>query len=325
MSDLSQGAIGTSPYADVNEYVPEQPVASIPRVYQRMAPSDARAIEIFLHPKHYNLITNPACRVDENGWAASAGVTMNVVSDSWVGQSLQPNKPGTISRVVYVGPSEPTLTGMDWYEPGRGGSEYTFSCFAKGSYGLVQMSMYGYEPLDAANGQYGPKAAPKAEVHSPFFLVADDWERKFVKTTSRLDDISGRIPQFSGCWWIRVEIEVTQEAGNQPDVLLSAFMLDPSEGPLCDYFDGSLDDHHERDDFLWLGSPDDSVSVYYPERLDRVTWLWRNIYLVAPANRPVAIYFHDRAHPWDPDTAPIQSYTAPSLRQIRERLARLTA
>ena len=333
-SKTSDGPMGTTPYADKAEHVEEQTYPSAPRVYTKMAPTDARAIEIFLYPPHQNFIPNPACRADPTGqWTG----TFTVVNDSWLptptpyGHSpttrgkvaSAPKSPiqspkglslssGTIRQRVYVGPSDNEKSAPDdWYEPSRSGSEYAFSLYAKGS-ADIQLSMYGYLPDEDGNA----KSDHAAEVHSPFYPTESNWSRHSVMTTARLDDISGGIPEFAGCWWIDVEVET-----NGP-VILSAFMLDPSEGPLCEYFDGSLDDtYHERDDFIWLGDPDDSISAYYPERLQRIHWLWKHIYMVTPVNRPVQMYFHDRSNPWEPDSPAVRSAVAPSINHIDRRLA----
>jgi hypothetical protein len=309
-SETSDGPLGTAPYADKTEHVEPQVYPTAPRVYTKMAPTDARSIEIFLYPPHQNFIPNPACRADPTGqWSG----VFTVVNDAWTGRGLRVVSPATLRQRIYVGPTDAERSAPDdWFEPSRGGSEYAFSLYAKGT-ADIQLSMYGYRPNE--DGNLDPDYV--AEVHSPFYPTMSEWTRHSVLTTSRLDDISGGIPEFAGCWWIDVEVETLMGSA-----VLSAFMLDSSEGPLCEYFDGSLDDaHHERDDFIWLGDPDDAVSAYYPERLQRVHWLWKHLYMVAPVNRPIQIYFHDRAHPWQPDSAAVRSAVAPSVNHIDRRLA----
>ena len=321
---VSTGSVGSNPYADVAEHLPIRRVPRIGRVYGDVHPTDARAVEIFLTPPHYNFIPNPSCRVDDTGWVAD-GPTVRLDVESWSGQGLTLTGEGVLhyedaGGLVFVGPTDagkrPTgaIRTTDWWEPTRAGNEYTFSVFAKGTDAMIQLSMYGYEPEDLDAGVVTPTAEPKAQVHSGFFQLNDEeWERFFIKTTSRLEANNPDADTFGGCWWIKVEVEVVRDYGanpNDPEVLLSSFMLDASEGTLCDYFDGGMDEEAVRDDFLWLGAPNESISVYYYDRLVRTHWLWRNLYTVVPANRPIHIYFHDRAHPWHPDSPPLQQVTA---------------
>ena len=308
------GPIGTSPYGDIAEHIPYTPPPRLPIVHLPFHPTDARAIEIFLDPNHYNLIPNPSFRIDMDGWV-NQGLTANLDADAWVGQGLMTEGEG---RLYYAKgfPLSVALPGDDeFYESTRSWSEYTFSVFAKGQDARVQLSLHGYRPDE--NDPDLPEADPSVVVHSPLMSVSsEDWERLVMKTSSRLADISaGTSEDFFYCKWVRPQVEVIED-GPDPQVGFSSFMLDPSEGVVADYFDGSMDEGG-RDDYFWLGDPEDSISVNYFERLTRVRWLYEYIYNVAPVNRPVAIYFLNRTIPWDPDISP-STYLTSSLKTTDE-------
>lgn len=305
-----EGAIGTTPYGDLAEQVPVQEYQTLPIVYPPFHPTDARAIEIFLEPNHYNFIPNCSLRYNSAGWYSSGTLD----SDAWVGQSLYiEGADKTYHDPVYVGPlSNPEAT--EWYSPKRAGPEYTFSVYAKGQDSRIQLSLKGYRPKDFADVAKGMEDQPSAEVHSPLMTVSDeDWERYYVKTTSRLADISGDTSNFSGCWWVVPEITVVEEDlfdSDQPNVRLSSFMLDPSEGVVCDFFDADMAEPGQ-DDFIWIyDSPPGTAgrkalfSAYYYERQVRSHWMHKHLYEAVPVNRPVHIYYYDRNNPWD-DNGPI--------------------
>jgi hypothetical protein len=122
-----------------------------------------------------------------------------------------------------------------------------------------------------------------------------------------MSDISSGTSDFSGCWWVEAEVKVMRVddyAPSNPNLILSSFMLDTSEGPLADYFDGDMNEGGLRDDFLWFDDGYGKYSVYYYERLERTRWLYHHLYNAVPVNRPVHIYYMNRNHPWPPDGPP---------------------
>ena len=309
--NVGDSPIGTSPYGDIGEHVPYTPPPREPIVYLPFHPTDARAIEIFLDPNHYNLIPNPSFRIDMDGWVNN-GLTAVLDADAWVGQSVMTQGEGVFYYEKNGVPMSVELPqDEEFYDRTRRWSEYTFSVFAKGVDARVQLSLHGYRPDE--NDPTKPEATPSVVVYSPHLTVSsEDWERLVVKTSTRLADISGGTTEdFFYCHWVRPQVEIIAD-GPDPAVGLSSFMLDPYEGPVADYFDGSMDEGG-RDDYFWLDDPEDSVSVNYFERLTRVRWLYEYIYNVAPVNRPVAIYFLNRHFPWDPDISP-STYLTSSLR-----------
>ena len=220
----------------------------------------------------------------------------------------------------------------DWYSPKRSGAEYTFSVYAKGVDTRIQLQLDGYRPKDWDDISQGMEDQPHAQAISPYITVSDeDWERYYVKTSSRMADISGGTTDFVGCWWIVPRIITVEEDMfdvDQPHVQLSSFMIDPTEGPVCDFFDGDM---HEpgQDDFIWIydkppGTPNRTAlfSAYYYERQSRCHWMHKHLYEAVPVNRPVHIYYYDRNNPWD-DNGPIpheitseqhtSSYDGPAL------------
>lgn len=301
------GAVGTGPYGDGTEHVPWTIPPTAPIVYPEFHPTDARAVEIFLEPLHYNLILNPSLRTSAQGWSATPALTLD--DDSWVGRSLRVTTAGQAQyEPIYVGPVQ--VGADDWYEPGMGGTEYTFSLFAKGTDAYLRLSLFGYPPSSYEDSIPTMAAEHIVEVHSPQVLVnTDDWERFYVKTTSRMADISGGTTDFAGCWWVVPRVEIIPYGS--PDVLLSSFLVDPTEGPLCDYFDGDMAEGGVRDDYIWLkdlsGKP--RFSAYYPQRVERCRWLYTHLYDAVPVNRPVHIYYHDRANAWDPEGPPPHELT----------------
>lgn len=313
MVDVSEGPVGTAPYADATEHIQWTPPTVSPITYPQFHPTDARAVEIYLEPSHINLIPNPSFRTNAQGWTVDPGLVLR--QDSWVGQSVEFNSEGHIEHdKIWIGP-ENLVTGgdTDWIESILNGDEYTVSVWAKGSSARLRVSLYGYKPKEYGVPVAVPEDTPSAQVHSPRVLVnANDWERVYVKTTSRLADISGGTTDFRQCWWIVPYVEVSRDSLRaSPRVLLSSFLLDTTEGPLCDYFDGDMSEDGVRDDYIWLKDRDGNprFSAYYPLRVERSRWLYNHMYDVVPVNRPVAIYYHDRANAWNPTGPPPHELT----------------
>lgn len=246
--------------------------------------------------------------------------------ESWVGQAIHTVGVGTVHYedqnhgLIYVGPTDQGMmpTGLvrstDWWEPAKATAEYTFSVYAKGNENtFVQLSMYGFRPKDPAGEDISPEDTPYVWAHSPAYRmnsIDDEYDRFSVRTTSRLDDISEGTTSFADCWWVKVEVTVSKDIDSiAPEAWLSAFMLDSTEsaGP---YFDGDMEEEG-RDDFFWVSPVESSdpaaeqrpwFSAYYCDRLVRTAWLYGNVYQVVPANRPVHVYFHDRSHPYNPES-----------------------
>ena len=318
MTDVSTGPVGTAPYADATEHAPWVVPPVAPITYPPFQPTDARAVEIYLEPLHFNLFPNPSFRTDATGWTVDPGLILR--QDSWVGQSVEFNSPGHIQHdKIWVGPEYLDLSGdrLNWPEVWKTRLEYTVSLWAKGSQARLRVSLYGYRPKVYGVPNPVPEDTPSVQVHSPRVLVtSNDWERVWVKTTSRLSDISGGTSDFSQCWWVVPYVEVSADSLRaSPYVLLSSFLLDPTEGPLCDYFDGDMSEGGARDDFIWLRdrAGDVRFSAYYPQRVERCRWLYNHMHDVIPVNRPVHVYYHDRANPWDPGGPPPHELTG-SLR-----------
>lgn len=78
----SVGAIGLSGYADDAEYSGPPVVISYPPAYQPFLATDARSVLLTLLPQHYNMIPNPAFRVNGAGWVF-AGIEPPPTAFSW--------------------------------------------------------------------------------------------------------------------------------------------------------------------------------------------------------------------------------------------------
>jgi len=269
-------------------------------------------------------------------------------SDSWVGQSIQCYGTGSLryrsdpTSYVYVG-NPAGITGDQW-DYRRGGPEYTYSVYAKGS-GKVRLSMHAYYPSDIENPTSGPEyqnlvthddpttlaagdpaildregrvwvlieptpaSAPFYEdigrppafdnVRGPWTSIENDgqWHRTVVKTRARVPEGNGQI-NFLGCSWIDTMIEV-EDASN---LLISSAMLDSTEYPEAAFFDGGITEDQNLDDFLWEGVADDSVSLYYFDRLVRTQWLYERLPQVVPAGRPYQIFFGSYWRPFVGET-----------------------
>lgn len=318
MVDVGDGPVSTAPYGDVTEHVPWVVPPAAPITYPLFHPTDARAVEIYLEPLHFNLIPNPSFRMNAQGWTISPSLVLR--QDSWVGQSVEFNSAGHMQYdKIWTGPEVlPADSGNpDWFSSRIPGFEYTVSLWAKGSNARLRASLYGYRPKEYGVLNPVPETTPSVEVHSPRVLTnSNDWERVYVKTTSRLADISGSTSDFSQCWWLVPYLEISGDSLRvAPQVLVSSFVLDASEGPLCDYFDGDMNEDGSRDDYIWLKDRQGNVrfSAYYPQRVERSRWLYNHMHDVAPVNRPIAIYYHDRANAWNPDGPPPHELTG-SLR-----------
>ena len=267
--------------------------------------------------------------------------------DAWVGQSVRLDGDASLryregaGKFVYVGPrviaNEP-----EFFDPGRGSAEWTFSIYARGS-GRIKLSMDAYAAEDRQDVTSGPQYQDLTTVPDPFTEPAGDpailgpegdvwilidplpseepfyqsldrppnfarveeewqdveddgrWHRFTATTTARVREGLGRV-SFSGVWWIDVQIEVENADG----LLLSAAMLDPTEYPECQYFDGDMVEELELDDFIWEGDANNSVSKYYFDRMLRTQWLWERMGFVVPAGRPFQIFFGAYDRPYVP-------------------------
>jgi hypothetical protein len=128
--------------------------------------------------------------------------------------------------------------------------------------------------------------------------AAEEWHRVLVRTDSRDTFYSQDSISFLGVAWIDAVIEVRNEDGDT--LKISAAMLDAREAPEAEYFDGDMVESAELDDFLWMGEPNGSVSLYYYDRALRARWLHYAMNFMAPADRPYQIYFHDINLPYVP-------------------------
>lgn len=320
---VTAGPIGLAPYGDSPEANPEPVVVFSPDRYRPFWATDARSVMIVLTPNHYNYIPNPAIRVDDHGWLHTGFDSYELLPDSWVGQSIHVTGEGTLSysmssvgapydaaftaefgltgsgdpaRFVYVGPTR-NPDQMEWAETGVGGGQYTFSIYAKGS-GYLQLVMTAYAVVDPSIIESAMNPVPLAQAASPFLTVSDsDWTRFWVKTTALLTDVSDQVNNFAGAYWVDCQVVVT---GPASDVQLSAFMLDSHEDTVAEYFDGSLDETGDVDDYLWLIDSDNSISVYYYDRIVRTRWLHTYLFTAVPAGMPVQMFFHDLDHAYIP-------------------------
>jgi hypothetical protein len=134
-----------------------------------------------------------------------------------------------------------------------------------------------------------------ASVTGEWTPVEDDgeWHRNFVHTYARILEEEGLI-SFVGARWV----EVTVEVRNANSLRLSSTMLDPTEYPVCAYFDGGMTEELALDDFLWEGEADDSASYYYFDRVLRAKWLHENIGYAKPAGSPHQIFFGSYWRPY---------------------------
>jgi hypothetical protein len=139
-------------------------------------------------------------------------------------------------------------------------------------------------------------------------LVDQGWERHMIRTAAWTPEDEGRI-NFSGCFWIDARLEFM----NCKDVLISAFMLDPNENTVAEYFDGSMTEDPALDDFIWSKTftedgdyvtpkANECVSYYYYDRRARVRWLQENLRYVVPVDRPYQIFFGALDRPHIPET-----------------------
>ena len=121
----------------------------------------------------------------------------------------------------------------------------------------------------------------------------DDWQRVVLKTRARVYENTGQV-DFMGARWVDTKIEVR----NAKSLRISAVMLDPSEYPVAQYFDGEMTESLNLDDFLWEGTVNNSVSYYYYDRVIRAKWLYERMGYVVPAGRPYQIFFGSYWRPY---------------------------
>lgn len=134
-----------------------------------------------------------------------------------------------------------------------------------------------------------------ASVTGEWTTIEDDgeWHRNLIHTYARILEEEGRIA-FTGARWVEVTVEVRNANG----LRLSSTMLDPTEYPVCAYFDGGMTESLALDDFLWEGVTDNSASYYYFDRVLRAKWLHENIGYAKPAGRPHQIFFGSYWRPY---------------------------
>jgi hypothetical protein len=85
-------------------------------------------------------------------------------------------------------------------------------------------------------------------------------------------------------------------------------MLDPTENPYAQYFDGSMTEDPAVDDFIWSKTQADyttplenqCVSYYYYDRKARTRWLYENLKYVVPVDRPYQIFYGAYDRPYFP-------------------------
>lgn len=337
--------IGLGPFGDETEHVGEPEVIVFTPPFRPFFDTDARSVMITLLPQHYNLIPNPAFRVNTTGWEITGVSTSLDAADSWVGQSLVCTGTGLLryregaGKFVYVGPMR--NSNENQWDFRRGGAEATFSVYVKGV-GDVRLTMNAYYPTDHLDLSTGPeyqnlstvaspatqpsgqsavidqstgrvwKAITPTPTVAPFYedigrgpvlatvpgewtTIEDDgkWHRISIQTNARVPENEGQI-SFVGARWIDTQIEIRNANG----LKVSATMLDPTEYPMCDYFDGGMTEHLLLDDFLWEGVANASVSYYYFDRVIRAKWLYERMGFVAPVNRPFQIFFGSYWRPY---------------------------
>lgn len=128
---------------------------------------------------------------------------------------------------------------------------------------------------------------------------SDGWERHSV-ITNAATYTDGDRTSFGGCFWIDALIEV--EATGTDGVLVSSVQLDPTEYPEAQYFDGDMAAESGRNDFMWLGTANDSESVYYYDREARTKWIQDNLRYLVPINRPYQIFYESTDRAYVPET-----------------------
>lgn len=114
----SKGAIGLAPYADQTEHTGPPEIVVIPDTYRTFLATDARSVMITLFPQHYNMIPNPAFRVDTTGWEINAEPAADAYS--WaVLSSDQANAEAAILAGTSSASVEPDPSTSDPYEDGQ--------------------------------------------------------------------------------------------------------------------------------------------------------------------------------------------------------------
>lgn len=142
-----------------------------------------------------------------------------------------------------------------------------------------------------------------AQVDGPWIELRDDgqWQRLKIRTDAYSLEQDGQV-SFLNAWWIDAVVEVENADG----VRLSSLMLDPSENPVAQYFDGGMNPEPNLDDFLWskvdtlTQQPleNQCISYYYYDLRSRVKWLWDNLRFLVPIGRPYQIFFGSYDRPY---------------------------
>lgn len=162
--------IGLGPYGDETEHVGEPEVIVFTPPFRPFFDTDARSVMITLLPQHYNLVPNPAFRVDAAGWENSGVTTSLDPADSWVGKSLVCNGTGMLryregaGKFIYVGPMR--SANENQWDFRRGNAEATYSVYVKGE-GEVRLTMDAYYPTDHLDLTSGPEYQNLSSSSSP--------------------------------------------------------------------------------------------------------------------------------------------------------------
>jgi hypothetical protein len=151
-----------------------------------------------------------------------------------------------------------------------------------------------YEPSSASPNPYLER------LYGPWTDIVEGqgWTRVLLQTSARVPD-DQLVVSFAGCSWIDAVIET------EGDLLVSAVMLDPTEYPVAQYFDGSMSEVEGEDDFLWADLdesynqiPNQGESWYYYARVERTQRLYDALTHLTPVGRPVQIFYGSYAHPY---------------------------
>lgn len=143
------------------------------------------------------------------------------------------------------------------------------------------------------NSHSGPSFA---QVYTQWEHVdaGENWTRWSVRTGYRDGASASTAVAFTKAAWIDCWIEVKDAKG----LLVSSFLLDPNEFPIAEYFDGGMTETPELDDYLWYGEPDNSISLYYYDRIQRMEWTHRNLVLMVPVGRPYQMFLGSEKIPF---------------------------
>lgn len=224
--------------------------------------SDARNVEVFLHPIKTNLITNPSFESNTTGWVINqATATRPTTTLAQVISGTKMLQLATTSTATTAG--SPTL-GYSTSAGNTVGSFYSFSFYAGLASGSKTMTL----KLSATDGT-------ETVQNSVSITLTNVWKRYSVSlyVPEILDETT------------TVLTAALFGAANSSTIVVDACQLETTFRP-TDYFDGA---YPAETGVVWEGTANASKSHLYVNKALKLSRLFENMQKVVPANTPYIV------------------------------------